>query len=66
MGTEFTWAYALTFGSRKREPVPAAAPEVPSQTTECQPDECMIEAKQAAIKEDLNKKNESGAPEARN
>ncbi|MGV8899187.1 MAG: YihY/virulence factor BrkB family protein [Burkholderiaceae bacterium] len=66
MGAEFTWAYALTFGSRKREPMPTAAPEVPSQTTKSQPDACMIEAKQAAIEEDLNKKNQSSAPEAGN
>ncbi|HEV7928826.1 MAG TPA: YihY/virulence factor BrkB family protein, partial [Nitrosospira sp.] len=26
MGAEFTWAYALTFGSRKQQPVPPAAP----------------------------------------
>jgi membrane protein len=32
MGAEFTWAYALTFGSRKEQPVPLAAPVVPSQT----------------------------------
>ncbi|MDD8013135.1 MAG: YihY/virulence factor BrkB family protein, partial [Acidobacteriota bacterium] len=31
LGAEFTWAYALTFGSRKTQPLPAAAPEVPSQ-----------------------------------
>jgi membrane protein len=66
MGAEFTWAYALTFGSRKEQPVPAAAPAVPSQATNRQPDKHMIEAKQAAAAEDLGKKNESGAPEAKN
>ena len=66
MGAEFTWAYALTFGSRKEQPVPAAAPAVPSQTTNRQPDKHMIEAKQAAAAEELGKKNESGAPEAKN
>ena len=30
MGAEFTWAYALTFGSRKEQPVPLATPVVPS------------------------------------
>ncbi len=60
LGAEFTWAYALTFGSRKKQPVPAAAPAVPSQTTKRQPDKHMIEAKQAAVEEDLGKKNESG------
>ena len=29
MGAEFTWAYALTFGSRKEHPAPTAAPAVP-------------------------------------
>ncbi len=58
MGAEFTWAYALTFGSRKTQPVPAAAPAVPSQTTKNQPDKHMIEAKQAAVEEDLGKKKE--------
>jgi membrane protein len=55
MGAEFTWAYALTFGSRKAQPVPAAAPAIPSQTTKTQPDKNMIKAKQAAIKEDQGK-----------
>ena len=59
MGAEFTWAYAITFGSRREQPVPAAAPAVPSQTTNRLPDKHMIEAKQAAGKDDLDKKNES-------
>ncbi|MFC3106722.1 YihY/virulence factor BrkB family protein [Undibacterium arcticum] len=66
MGAEFTWAYALTFGSRKEHPLPAAAPTVPSQTTKKQADKNMIEAKQAAIEENLSKKNESGTSEAKN
>jgi membrane protein len=66
MGAEFTWAYALTFGSRKEQPVPAAAPAVPSQTTNKQPDKHMIEAKQAAVEAGLGKKNERGTPEAKN
>ena len=57
MGAEFTWAYALTFGSRKEQPMPGAAPVVPSQTTKKRPDVHMIEAKQAAKEEDLGKKN---------
>ena len=57
MGAEFTWAYALTFGSRKEQPVPPAAPVVPSQTTKRKPDAHMVEAKQAAKDEDLGKKN---------
>ncbi|MHB8053999.1 MAG: YihY/virulence factor BrkB family protein [Candidatus Aminicenantales bacterium] len=65
MGAEFTWAYALTFGSRKAQPVPAAAPAIPSQTTESRPDKHMIEAKQAAVEKDLGEKNERGTPEAK-
>ena len=63
MGAEFTWAYANTFGSRKAQPLPAAAPTVPSQTAKARPDENLIEAKQAAVKEELATKNESGTPE---
>jgi membrane protein len=48
MGAEFTWAYALTFGSRKEQAIPAAAPDVPTQSTKKQPDPAMVEAKQAA------------------
>jgi membrane protein len=55
LGAEFTWAYALTFGSRKTLPMPIAAPAIPSQTTNNQPDKNMIQAKQAAAKEDLGK-----------
>jgi membrane protein len=65
MGAEFTWAYALTFGSRKQQPVPPAAPAVPTQATTKQPDQNLVEAKQAAVAEELGKKNEDGTPEAR-
>lgn len=65
MGAEFTWAYALTFGSRKKQPIPAAAPAVPSQATKGQPEQHMLEAKQAAVEEDLNKKNETNTPDAK-
>jgi len=57
MGAEFTWAYALTFGSRREQPVPPAAPAVPSQTTKRKPDAHLVEAKQAAKEEYLGKKN---------
>ncbi|KAF3999302.1 YihY/virulence factor BrkB family protein [Glaciimonas immobilis] len=60
MGAEFTWAYALTFGSRKEQPMPSAAPAVPSQATKKKPNNTLIEAKNAAIAEDLSKKRESG------
>ncbi len=59
LGAEFTWAYALTFGSRKAQPVPGAAPVIPSQTAKKRPDIHMIEAKQAAADEELSKKNET-------
>lgn len=48
LGAEFTWAYALTFGSRRERPLPAAAPEVPSRAAETRPDATMVEAKEAA------------------
>jgi membrane protein len=49
LGAEFTWAYALTFGSRKEQKLPGAAPEVPSKTADRKPDANMVEAKEAAI-----------------
>ena len=48
LGAEFTWAYALTFGSRKEQKLPAAAPAIPSQTASKKPDANMVEAKEAA------------------
>lgn len=49
LGAEFTWAYALTFGSRKEQKLPGAAPAVPSKTEDRKPDPNMVEAKEAAI-----------------
>lgn len=49
LGAEFTWAYALTFGSCKEQKLPAAAPAVPSKAVDKKPDGHMIEAKEAAI-----------------
>lgn len=49
LGAEFTWAYAQTFGSRKEQKLPAAAPAVPSMTAGEKPEANMIEAKEAAI-----------------
>jgi membrane protein len=49
LGAEFTWAYALTFGSRKEQKLPAAAPPVPSKAVDKKPDANMVEAKEAAI-----------------
>jgi hypothetical protein len=49
LGAEFTWAYALTFGSRKEQKLPGAAPAVPSKAADKKPDANMIEAKEAAI-----------------
>lgn len=60
MGAEFTWAYALTFGSRRELPVPAAAPAVPSQATTKQPDKDMVAAKQAATDEHLDQEDGNG------
>jgi membrane protein len=48
LGAEFTWAYALTFGSRRERKLPGAAPAIPSQTADKKPDANMIEAKEAA------------------
>jgi len=52
LGAEFTWAYALTFGSRKEQKLPGAAPDVPSKTAEKKPDASMVEAKEAAASEE--------------
>jgi len=60
MGAEFTWAYSLTFGSRKEQPVPVAAPAVPSQATKGQPEPHMVVAKEAAAKAELNKDHKDG------
>lgn len=57
MGAEFTWAYSVTFGSRKVLATPPAAPSIPANTTQLQPDSHLIEAKQAALAELGNKTN---------
>ena len=49
LGAEFTWAYAVTFGSRKDHKLPGAAPAVPSKAADKKPDANMLEAKEAAI-----------------
>ncbi|HEV7485481.1 MAG TPA: YihY/virulence factor BrkB family protein [Thermoanaerobaculia bacterium] len=49
LGAEFTWAYALTFGSRKEKKLPGAAPAVPSKAADKKPDASMLEAKEAAV-----------------
>jgi membrane protein len=49
LGAEFTWAYALTFGSRREQKLPGAAPAVPSKAADKKPDASMVEAKDAAI-----------------
>jgi membrane protein len=49
LGAEFTWAYALTFGSRKEQKLPGKAPAVPSKAADTKPDPTMVEAKDAAI-----------------
>jgi membrane protein len=65
LGAEFTWAYSMTFGSRKEQPVPIAAPVVPNQATKGQPEPHMVEAKQAAVQEDLSKKRDDDTSEAK-
>ena len=65
MGAEFTWAYAVTFGSRKEEPVPTAAPAILSENAKKkQPEQHLLEAKQAAVEEDIIKKQEGKRPDA--
>ena len=49
LGAEFTWAYALTFGSCRKQKLPGAAPEVPSKVADKKPEANMAEAKDAAI-----------------
>jgi membrane protein len=49
LGAEFTWAYALTFGSRREQKLPGAAPAIPSKTADKKPDANMVEAKEAAM-----------------
>jgi membrane protein len=51
LGAEFTWAYALTFGSRKGKPLPSAAADIPSRATAKHPDKLMVQAKKAAHEE---------------
>ena len=63
MGAEFTWAYALTFGSRKEQPIPAAAPVVPTAATSARPDENMVKAKEAAVVEEHVKEEKAIAKE---
>lgn len=58
LGAEFTWAYALTFGSRKGKKLVGAAPAVPSQASGKRPDPNLVDAKKAA-----NAAPDSSAPE---
>jgi membrane protein len=55
MGAEFTWAYALTFGSRKAQDLPGAAPACPAQTISPRPDPALVEAKQRAKVDSIEK-----------
>ena len=61
MGAEFTWAYSLTFGSRREQPVPVAAPVIPSQAAIGQPEPQILEAKQAVAETDLGKNHKGGS-----
>jgi membrane protein len=60
LGAEFTWAYALTFGSRKEQKLPPAAPPIPSNTADKKPDANMVEAKEAAIASESAAADERG------
>jgi membrane protein len=51
MGAEFTWAYSLSFGSRRELPAPLVPPVLSRQTANGQPEPHMVEAKQAALNE---------------
>ena len=51
LGAEFTWAFAQTFGSRRAQPTPSAAPPIPSGVDSKKPDPLMVEAKKAAMVE---------------
>lgn len=62
MGAEFTWAYSVTFGSHRAQPLPAAAPAVPSQEAPGLPETHMLEAKIAAVEEASKPPAESGGP----
>jgi len=55
MGAEFTWAYSVTFGSHKGQPVPAAATASPN--SDRKPDKEMLAAKQAAVDVESNKQD---------
>lgn len=65
MGAEFTWAYSLTFGSRRELPVPAAAPAIPGATAQKQPEPHLLEAKEAAVEEASGRQAGDGGPEAK-
>ena len=62
LGAEFTWAYAVTFGSKKEKPVPPAAPVVPSERAEKVPDASLLEAKHAAVVAEVEEKKEALKP----
>jgi membrane protein len=64
LGAEFTWTYALTFGSRKGKPLPSAAADIPSRATVRQPDKLMVRAKKAANTEQHAGSAPSGRPSA--
>lgn len=62
LGAEFTWAYALTFGSHKEQPVPAAAPSIPGNSTAKQPNPHLIRAKRVAQQNNFASKSNSDSP----
>ncbi len=48
MGAEFTWAYSHTFGSRKAEPMPCAAPAVPGEDDSSETQRHLAEVKSSS------------------
>lgn len=56
MGAEFTWAYSVTFGSHREEPLPITAPAIPNQAAKGRPEPHMVQAKQAAVEASQDEK----------
>jgi len=61
MGAEFTWAYAMTFGSHKHQPLPPAAAAISGRTAAKWPAPDLKGAKRAAVEEDQDKRRGSDA-----
>jgi membrane protein len=62
LGAEFTWAYALTFGSRREQPAAAVSLVAPTRPTVSFPEKQLGEAKQAAAVEGPGGEAEAARP----